>query len=93
VRGRVLDRLVADEAHHRLEAQIVVARRPTPSLVMEIKAQGALGLVAELGGTTSHGVGRFGRSRAVFRELRPPALAVARSPTVLDAGRALRSRR
>jgi len=38
-----------------LLAQVVVSPRIAPSLVMEMKTHGAAGIVAEAGGTTSHG--------------------------------------
>jgi phosphoenolpyruvate-protein phosphotransferase len=38
-----------------LSAQVVLSPRVAPSLVMEVKTRGAAGIVAEAGGTTSHG--------------------------------------
>ena len=46
----------ADGPASPLRAQLVVSSRTSPSVIMELKAQGALGVASELGGTTSHGV-------------------------------------
>ncbi len=54
--SRLADHLVLDGRGGSLGTQIVVSPHVAPSLVMETKAQGAHGIVAELGGTTSHGV-------------------------------------
>src|SRR6185369_13165748 len=39
-----------------IDSRLVVSVRMTPSLVVELKARGALGIASELGGVTSHGV-------------------------------------
>jgi phosphotransferase system enzyme I (PtsP) len=54
--GRLLGHLARQGAPASIRAQVVVAPRITPSLVMEMKAHAARGIVAELGGETSHGV-------------------------------------
>ncbi len=56
LRTRVLDYLVGAERHGELDARVVVGARTTPSLVVELKGRGALGIASELGGSTSHGV-------------------------------------
>jgi phosphotransferase system, enzyme I, PtsP len=55
LRGRLLDHLLG-ESRPRLATEIVVSRNIPPSLVVEIKTQGAQALVTETGGATSHGV-------------------------------------
>ncbi|HET9959703.1 MAG TPA: phosphoenolpyruvate--protein phosphotransferase [Polyangiaceae bacterium] len=56
LRSRVLGHLLEEDVPASLRAQIVVSPRTSPSVIMELKAQGALGVASELGGTTSHGV-------------------------------------
>lgn len=59
LRTRLLSHVLGREAREDrapLSQRIVVARRIPPSLVVELKAEGALGLITETGGTTSHGV-------------------------------------
>ncbi|MBI4957779.1 MAG: phosphoenolpyruvate--protein phosphotransferase [Myxococcales bacterium] len=56
LRTRLLGHLLAFQTPESLHAQVVVSPRATPSLVMEARAQGALGIVSESGGATSHGV-------------------------------------
>lgn len=56
VRGRILDHLLGPENHDTLSARLVIAPRATPSIVMELKAQGAAGIASEFGGATSHGI-------------------------------------
>jgi phosphotransferase system enzyme I (PtsP) len=56
LRGRLIGHLIVRAGGHALGTQIVVSPRIAPSLAMEMKAQGASGIVAQLGGTTSHGV-------------------------------------
>ncbi len=55
LRGRLLDHLLGG-ARPQLATQIVVSSNIPPSLVVEIKTQGAQALVTEAGGATSHGV-------------------------------------
>lgn len=56
LRSRVLGHLL--EIHDAVvpHAHVVVSPRTSPSVIMELKAQGALGVASEFGGTTSHGV-------------------------------------
>ncbi|HEX8791370.1 MAG TPA: phosphoenolpyruvate--protein phosphotransferase [Polyangiaceae bacterium] len=54
--GRLLGHLALQEAPASIRAQIVVSPRVAPSLIMEMKAHASRGIVAELGGETSHGV-------------------------------------
>ncbi len=54
--GRLLGHLGRRRASASIRAQVVVAPRITPSLVMEMKAHASRGIAAELGGETSHGV-------------------------------------
>jgi phosphotransferase system, enzyme I, PtsP len=56
LRSRILGYLVGVEGAGKLAARLVVSSRTTPSLVVELKARGALGIASELGGVTSHGV-------------------------------------
>jgi len=56
LRGRLLDHLLGGGRRARLGASVVVTNRIPPSLVMELKTEGALALVTEGGGATSHGV-------------------------------------
>ena len=53
--SRILGHIMVSTSPSPLQAQVVVSPRVAPSLVMEIKARGAAGIVAEGGGTTSHG--------------------------------------
>ena len=53
--SRILGYVMASISPSPLLAQVVLSPRVAPSLVMEIKARGAAGIVAEAGGTTSHG--------------------------------------
>jgi phosphotransferase system, enzyme I, PtsP len=55
LRSRLLDHVLGT-ARERFGARIVVSSRIPPSLVVEIKTEGAQGLVTETGGMTSHGV-------------------------------------
>jgi len=55
LRSRVLGHLLEPEGKASLQAHIVVSPRTSPSVIMELKAQGALGVASEIGGTTSHG--------------------------------------
>ncbi len=54
--ARLGGHLAGHGAEAPIRAQIVVAPRIAPSLVMEMKAQASRGIVAALGGETSHGV-------------------------------------
>lgn len=55
LRSRILGHLLGVERSGTVEARVVVSSRTTPSLVVELKAHGALGVASELGGPTSHG--------------------------------------
>jgi phosphotransferase system, enzyme I, PtsP len=54
--NRIQGHLLGDDPPEPLAAQLVVSRRVTPSLVVELRLAGGLGIASELGGTTSHGV-------------------------------------
>jgi phosphotransferase system enzyme I (PtsP) len=56
LRSRILGHLVGRARVPELDERLVVSSRTTPSLMIELKARGAVGIVSELGGTTSHGV-------------------------------------
>jgi phosphoenolpyruvate-protein phosphotransferase len=56
LRSRLLGHLLGETPAGTLQTQLVVSPNMAPSLVMEVKARGALGIASELGGTTSHGV-------------------------------------
>lgn len=56
LRSRVLGHLLEVEHPGAHGAHIVVSPRTTPSIIMELKARGALGVASELDGATSHGV-------------------------------------
>jgi phosphotransferase system enzyme I (PtsP) len=53
--SRILGYVMTSIFPSPLSTQVVFSPRVAPSLVMEIKARGAAGIVAEAGGTTSHG--------------------------------------
>ena len=56
LRSRILGHLLhPGETGPQLRERIVVTHGLPPSLVVELKAEGALGLVTEVGGRTSHG--------------------------------------
>jgi phosphotransferase system, enzyme I, PtsP len=55
LRSRILGHLIGVERQGSVVARLVVSARTTPSLVVELKARGALGVASELGGPTSHG--------------------------------------
>jgi phosphotransferase system, enzyme I, PtsP len=55
VRSRILGHLIGVERQGDLDTRIVVSARTTPSLIVELKARGAVGVASELGGSTSHG--------------------------------------
>lgn len=56
LRGRILGHLLEHDAtDQNLANRIVVTHGLPPSLVVEMKVQGALGLITERGGLTSHG--------------------------------------
>jgi phosphoenolpyruvate-protein phosphotransferase len=56
VRGRLLGHLLGSERRDSLSSRIVIGPRATPSIVIELKAQGAEGIASEIGTPTSHGV-------------------------------------
>lgn len=56
LRSRLLDHVLDGETRARLGAGIVLTGRIPPSLVVELKTEGAQALVTESGGATSHGV-------------------------------------
>jgi phosphotransferase system enzyme I (PtsP) len=53
--SRLLGHVMVSTTTGSVRAQVVLSPRVAPSLVMEIKARGGAGIVAEAGGTTSHG--------------------------------------
>jgi phosphotransferase system enzyme I (PtsP) len=56
LRGRLLSHVLETGGRAKHEGRIVVTKRIPPSLVVELKAQRAQGIVTEVGGDTSHGV-------------------------------------
>jgi phosphotransferase system enzyme I (PtsP) len=56
VRSRLLDHVLEVGGRARFGAGIVLTTRIPPSLVVELKTEGAQALVTETGGATSHGV-------------------------------------
>jgi phosphotransferase system enzyme I (PtsP) len=56
LRGRLLDHVLELGGRARFGAGVVLTSRIPPSLVVELKTEGAQGLVTEAGGATSHGV-------------------------------------
>jgi phosphoenolpyruvate-protein phosphotransferase len=54
LRSRLLGHVLGVERQGSIDARVVISNRTTPSLVVELKAHGALGLASELGGPTSH---------------------------------------
>lgn len=56
LRSRILDHVLDSGRRTRFGTRIVVTARIPPSLVTELKTEGAQGLVTEFGGATSHGV-------------------------------------
>jgi phosphotransferase system enzyme I (PtsP) len=56
LRGRLLSHALDDGQRERTGARVVLSRRLAPSMVVEIKTEGAQALVTESGGATSHGV-------------------------------------
>jgi phosphotransferase system enzyme I (PtsP) len=56
LRSRLLDHVLDGGRRARLGAGVVLTSRIPPSLVVELKAEGAQALVTESGGATSHGV-------------------------------------
>lgn len=78
--GRLLGHLARQGAPTCIRAQVVVSPRIAPSLVMEMKAHASRGIVAELGGDTSHGV-------LLARSLALPAVTGVEGVTdLVDAG-------
>jgi phosphotransferase system enzyme I (PtsP) len=55
LRGRLLGHTLEGGARARSREQVLVTKRFPPSLVIELKAERAQGIIAEVGGTTSHG--------------------------------------
>lgn len=55
LRSRILGHLLGAAHVQDVDARIVVGARTTPSLLLELKARGAVGIASELGGATSHG--------------------------------------
>jgi len=55
LRSRLLGHLAGGTAPSSVHAHVVVSPRIAPSLIMEMKAYAARGIVAALGGETSHG--------------------------------------
>ena len=56
LRSRLLDHVLDGGRRARFGARIVLTARVPPSLVVELKTEGAQALVTEFGGATSHGV-------------------------------------
>jgi phosphotransferase system, enzyme I, PtsP len=56
LRSRLLDHVLDTGTRNRFGARIVLTDRIPPSLVVELKTEGAQALVAETGGATSHGI-------------------------------------
>jgi phosphotransferase system, enzyme I, PtsP len=56
LRSRLLDHVLDSGGRARLGSRIVLTGRMPPSLVVELKTEGAQALVTEVGGATSHGV-------------------------------------
>lgn len=56
LRSRLLGHVLGDASRARSGERIVVSRGIPPSLVVELKTEGAEALVTEVGGATSHGV-------------------------------------
>ena len=56
LRSRLLDHVLDTGSRTRFGARIVLTGRIPPSLVVELKTEGAQALVAETGGATSHGI-------------------------------------
>jgi phosphotransferase system enzyme I (PtsP) len=54
--SRLLSHLLGADASQALDMELVVSRRFTPSLVVELHGRGAAGIASELGGATSHAV-------------------------------------
>jgi phosphotransferase system enzyme I (PtsP) len=56
LRSRLLDHVLEGRSRERFGASIVLTNRIPPSLVIELKTEGAQALITHSGGTTSHGV-------------------------------------
>lgn len=56
LRSRLLGHVLHTHTRARFDNQIVLTQRIAPSLVVEMKSEGARALVSETGGATSHGV-------------------------------------
>jgi phosphotransferase system, enzyme I, PtsP len=55
LRSRILGHVLGVERRGSIDTRVVISNRTTPSLIVELKAHGALGIASELGGPTSHG--------------------------------------
>jgi phosphotransferase system enzyme I (PtsP) len=89
--SRILGHLLGGDGFNTLPAGLVVSRRVTPSLVVELQGRGALGIASEIGGWTSHAV-------LLARALGFPAVtgvtgllehAVAGEPLVIDGDKGI----
>jgi phosphotransferase system enzyme I (PtsP) len=56
LRSRLLDHVLESDPRALFGARIVLTRRIPPSLVVELKTEGAMAMVTQGGGATSHGV-------------------------------------
>jgi phosphotransferase system enzyme I (PtsP) len=56
LRSRLLSHVLGEDQRERTGARVVLSSRLAPSMVVEIKTEGAQALVTESGGATSHGV-------------------------------------
>jgi phosphohistidine swiveling domain-containing protein/GAF domain-containing protein len=56
LRSRLLGHLLSGKTRMGFGERVVLSRRIAPSLVIELKTEGAQGLATEIGGETSHGV-------------------------------------
>jgi phosphotransferase system enzyme I (PtsP) len=56
LRSRLLDHVLDNASRTRFGERIVLTSRIPPSLVVELKTEGAMALATETGGATSHGV-------------------------------------
>lgn len=84
LRTRVLGHLVAEGDRALIGRRVVLSRSIPPSLVVELKAEGAQALVAEEGGATSHGI-------LLARAMRIPAVTGIREmlTAILPADRVI----
>lgn len=56
LRSRLLDYVLESGSRARFDARIILSSRVPPSLVVELKTEGAQALVTQIGGAASHGV-------------------------------------